>query len=102
MALLPSRGALGCVAARPAYIPQSRVQSTLVARRGWCENRAGEISGAISMETPKPTSAPPRALRRSQKKAPRTLCVDIGGTGIKAVLLDERGRPLTDRARVPT
>ncbi len=54
------------------------------------------------METPKPTSAPPRAPRRSQKKAPRTLCVDIGGTGIKAVLLDERGRPLTDRARVPT
>jgi polyphosphate glucokinase len=54
------------------------------------------------METPKPTSAPPRALRRSQKKAPRTLCVDVGGTGIKAVLLDERGRPLTDRARVPT
>jgi polyphosphate glucokinase len=53
------------------------------------------------METPKPISALPRALRRSQKKAPRTLCVDIGGTGIKAVLLDERGRPLTDRARIP-
>lgn len=36
------------------------------------------------------------------RRAPRTLAVDIGGTGIKAELLDERGRPLTQRARVPT
>ncbi len=41
-------------------------------------------------------------MRGSGKKAPRTLCFDIGGTGIKAELLDERGRPLTDRARIPT
>lgn len=54
------------------------------------------------MENPKPASGPPRPVRRSEKKAPRTLCVDIGGTGIKAELLDERGRPLTDRARIPT
>jgi polyphosphate glucokinase len=54
------------------------------------------------MENPKPASAPPRLVRRSEKKAPRTLCFDIGGTGIKAELLDERGRPLTDRARIPT
>ena len=54
------------------------------------------------MENPKPASVPPRPGRRSEKKAPRTLCVDIGGTGIKAELLDERGRPLTDRARIPT
>jgi polyphosphate glucokinase len=54
------------------------------------------------MANPKPVPAPPRALRRSQKKTPRTLCFDIGGTGIKAELLDERGRPLTDRARIPT
>jgi polyphosphate glucokinase len=54
------------------------------------------------MENPKPASAPARPGRRSQKKAPRTLSVDVGGTGIKAELLDERGRPLTDRARIPT
>jgi polyphosphate glucokinase len=54
------------------------------------------------MENPKPASAPPRLVRRSEKKAPRTLSFDIGGTGIKAELLDERGRPLTDRARIPT
>lgn len=32
----------------------------------------------------------------------RTLAIDIGGTGLKAILLDARGTPLTDRARVPT
>ena len=32
----------------------------------------------------------------------RTLAIDIGGTGLKALVLDERGKPLTDRARVDT
>jgi polyphosphate glucokinase len=32
----------------------------------------------------------------------RTLAIDIGGTGIKALLLDRRGAPLTERARVDT
>ena len=32
----------------------------------------------------------------------RTLAIDIGGTGIKALLLDQRGAPLTERARVET
>ena len=48
------------------------------------------------------SSKPSRAMRGAGKKAPRTLAVDIGGTGIKAELLDERGRPLTDRARIAT
>jgi polyphosphate glucokinase len=54
------------------------------------------------MESPKPASTSSSPTRGSAKKAPRTLAVDIGGTGIKAELLDERGRPLTDRARIPT
>jgi len=33
---------------------------------------------------------------------PRTLCVDIGGTGIKTLIVDPRGKPLTDRLRVDT
>ena len=53
------------------------------------------------MENPKPASTPPRLVRRSEKKAPRTLSFDIGGTGIKAELLDERGRPLTDSRAHP-
>ncbi|MBI3665828.1 MAG: ROK family protein [Acidobacteria bacterium] len=32
----------------------------------------------------------------------RTLAVDIGGTGIKVMVLDENGRPLTERSRVGT
>jgi polyphosphate glucokinase len=33
---------------------------------------------------------------------PRTLAVDIGGTGIKTIVLDPAGRPLTERLRVDT
>ncbi len=32
----------------------------------------------------------------------RTLCIDIGGTGVKAIILDAEGVPLTDRARLET
>src|SRR4051812_35515534 len=35
-------------------------------------------------------------------KNARTLCIDIGGTGLKAMVLDANGEPLTDRARVET
>lgn len=35
-------------------------------------------------------------------RPPRTLAVDIGGSGIKAMVLDADGRPLTERARVTT
>ncbi len=50
---------------------------------------------------------PPRrstAARRSSRSArgPRTLALDIGGTGLKAAVLDAMGRLLTDRVRVPT
>ena len=31
-----------------------------------------------------------------------TLAVDVGGTGVKAILLNERGRPITERQRVDT
>jgi polyphosphate glucokinase len=35
-------------------------------------------------------------------KGVRTLAVDIGGTGIKAIVLDGKGFPLTERHRIPT
>ncbi len=47
---------------------------------------------------------PPKKLR-SRKRRPRdirTLAVDIGGTGTKALILDGRGRPLTLRSRIKT
>jgi polyphosphate glucokinase len=33
---------------------------------------------------------------------PRTLCVDIGGTGIKTLVLDAEGRRVTERTRIAT
>jgi len=48
------------------------------------------------------STKPAGAARAAGKRPLRTLAVDIGGTGIKTELLDERGRPLTDRARIPT
>lgn len=35
-------------------------------------------------------------------KSVRTLAVDIGGSGIKVMVLDEAGEPLTERSRVET
>jgi polyphosphate glucokinase len=34
--------------------------------------------------------------------APRTLCIDIGGTGIKAMVVSASGKPLGERERVAT
>ena len=36
------------------------------------------------------------------RRAPRTLCIDIGGTGIKTMVVSARGSPLTAPARVDT
>ena len=33
---------------------------------------------------------------------PRTLAIDIGGTGLKVMVLDEKGSPISERARTPT
>ena len=43
-----------------------------------------------------------KQLDSGGSSSPRTLAVDIGGTGIKTVILDPDGKPLTDRGRVPT
>jgi polyphosphate glucokinase len=49
----------------------------------------------MSSEIPEP-AAPAEAAE------PRTLCIDIGGTGIKAIVLDAAGKPITERGRIPT
>jgi polyphosphate glucokinase len=33
---------------------------------------------------------------------PYTLCIDIGGTGLKIMALDAKGKPMTERLRTPT
>ena len=40
--------------------------------------------------------------RKAGVRGPRTLSIDIGGSGVKALVLDARGTPLTDRAYVAT
>jgi polyphosphate glucokinase len=39
---------------------------------------------------------------RKKSVSRRTLAIDVGGTGIKAIVLNATGKPLTERARVPT
>ena len=38
----------------------------------------------------------------SPAPGPLTLCIDIGGSGLKAMLLDSAGDPVSERQRVPT
>ncbi len=53
--------------------------------------------------TAKKKSAPATIEASSAKaQALKTLAVDIGGSGVKTMLLDERGKPLTDRLRAKT
>jgi polyphosphate glucokinase len=40
--------------------------------------------------------------KQTRGTGPRTLAIDIGGTGLKALVLDERGEKLTERVRVET
>jgi polyphosphate glucokinase len=35
-------------------------------------------------------------------REPKTLCIDVGGTGIKAMIVSSSGKPLTERERVET
>jgi polyphosphate glucokinase len=42
------------------------------------------------------------ALVKQGAAPARTLCIDIGGTGLKAMIVSAKGKPLTERARVET
>jgi polyphosphate glucokinase len=46
------------------------------------------------------TTATP--LPTASAKSPITLAIDIGGSGLKAMLLDPKGKPLSERQRVDT
>jgi polyphosphate glucokinase len=47
-------------------------------------------------------AANPVATASRAKRSPVTLAIDIGGSGLKAMLLDPAGKPLSERERVPT
>jgi len=52
-----------------------------------------------SAARPGSSQAKPRARRG---RAPATLCIDIGGTGLKMMVLDGEGKPIAERDRVDT
>ena len=43
-------------------------------------------------------------MKRSKPSpdGPRTLCIDVGGTGIKAMVVSSSGKALTERTKVDT
>jgi polyphosphate glucokinase len=45
---------------------------------------------------------PAKSAAAAASSKPRTLAVDIGGTGIKAMVLDPKGKPVTERAKIET
>ncbi len=61
------------------------------------------ISAAVSAPVSSAVPAPdPAALVPSKPGGPVTLAVDIGGSGLKAMLLDAAGEPLSERLRIVT
>ena len=44
----------------------------------------------------------PATSELPKPRTPRTLCIDVGGTGLKALVLDSTGQPVTERVRVET
>lgn len=57
---------------------------------------AGDVAARSTVGTVPPTVPP------SEGSAPRTLAIDIGGTGLKATVLDPEGQPEHERVRVDT
>jgi polyphosphate glucokinase len=56
---------------------------------------------AASPAKPAATATEPEATL-TVHEAPYTLCVDVGGTGLKAIVLDSKGAPVTERLRIDT
>lgn len=55
--------------------------------------------------TPKADStsaASPSPISAAHAKGPITMTIDVGGSGLKAMLLDARGKPVSERQRVVT
>lgn len=50
----------------------------------------------------KAADAPAAPPDLSKAQGPITLAIDIGGSGLKAMLLDAQGKPVSERLRVPT
>jgi polyphosphate glucokinase len=58
--------------------------------------------GATARAAAKRTSGKKGAKPKATGGGTRTLAIDVGGTGLKALILDANGKALTERVRVPT
>lgn len=67
-------------------------------------NPLPEPSGPLESDAPGKAGESTSSQRRVKngKGKIKTLAVDIGGTGVKVIVLDEAGKPVTERMRVPT
>jgi polyphosphate glucokinase len=64
-----------------------------------------ELNGVSEEPVESAAAIPARAPKKAKvaaAKLTRTLAVDVGGTGIKAMILDEGGKPLGDRKKIAT
>src|SRR5271163_1392444 len=57
-------------------------------------------NGQISAQPP--AAKPPAPGKQAPAKSITTLAVDVGGTGIKAAALDEKGKMITERQKIKT
>jgi len=64
--------------------------------------RSGDGARASSFPDARPARRIVAMPKTTARRDPHTLAVDIGGSGIKAVVLDGRGEMTTERVRVPT
>ena len=53
-------------------------------------------------DSTKPTGPATKAAPAAASSKPRTLAVDIGGTGIKAMILDPNSKAITERVKIAT
>jgi polyphosphate glucokinase len=62
-------------------------------------------SGEVTIQAMKAKASRAKAtavLRESKSSDPITLAIDVGGSGLKAMLLDAKGKPVSERVRVVT
>src|SRR5438445_9552541 len=68
----------------------------------WAAEDVGGLAANISANAGVSVMALARRLREMKTQDPRTLAIDVGGTGLKASVLDASGAMTAKRVRVPT
>ena len=66
------------------------------------EEQPAKTSEAKPIAKPPAPAKPPATVKPRALKSVTTLAVDVGGTGIKAAALDEKGKMITERQKIKT